>query len=340
MVATISVCQIRVVSGEGVDTNVGGGNTSSSQLQNKLDLQPFQIKLEYDDDIKEQDIGNTPSLSSMQRQSIDEMVILNSTQSYLSKCLSKSLPNFSYLMLYQFVRDYVVDSDDGGDAAGSTNRGDQAINHQHYSKIAMNGIIYFSPTGSNTGAKATSTITTRPDDVQVLLLQNLLGDNVTKYVDVLHANGMLNVVNATLLSIEGNEFPYRDGQIVEAGQEIPAPTTSGSGDGIITIPTVTTMDMDDDMMRRMTLMLCLLIPGAFLFLAAAVFCCRSAREINWIPTWRKAEHDLVWQTSQHVSHDEFERNKKRMDSTSSTDNNNDYRSTPAKHHRHFGSDAV
>jgi hypothetical protein len=277
---------------------IGHLHVVAGQEEDKLPLQPFQIRLHYND--------LTPMKPS------DEMMILNSTMYYLSSRLSMSLPDFSNLMLYQFVRDYVV--------------GDQQ-QKDHYSKVAMNGIIYF--TGSSDNDQ--STVTRRPDDVQTILLENLLGENVTSYIDVLHESGMMNVVNVTLLSIEGNELVYRDGQIFEVGGETSSPSQQTTAGGGIPVATVT-LDMDEAMMRRMTLLLCLLIPGVFIFMASAVFVCRSAREINWRSRPRKSEHvDSVWQTSQHYQDDD---NVKRIDSSSSTDDelNMD--------HYHFGSNAV
>ncbi len=215
-------------------------------VQYEVPLEPFQILLYYD--------NNDPMAMS------DEMMVLNSTQSYLTSRLREREPNFSSLFLYQFVRDYVAYSQD------------------HFSKIAMNGIAYFDfPMSAS-----------RQKEVQGQVMDSLMGEKGVQYVDFLYSNGMTHVVNATLLSIQGNEIVYREGQIVESSNGL-----EDQGNDELE----NTRDMDDDDMRMMTLLLCLLVPGIAMLIAATVYACRSAREINWKHTNLKtAELQSTWKS--------------------------------------------
>jgi hypothetical protein len=200
-------------------------------LEYEVPLEPFQIHLQYDD--------------SDRMAKSDEMMVLNSTQKYLTARLHEREPGFSHLFLYQFVRDYVLDF------------------QGHYSKIAMNGIAHFD----------TSMSATRQREVQAVIMVSLTGDKVEQYIGVLHSAGMTHVVNATLLSMNGNPMVNRDGPIVESSSD-------GKDQQVQHGKNENTRDMDDDM-RRMTLLLCLLVPGIAMLFAAVVYACRSVNEINW-----------------------------------------------------------
>jgi hypothetical protein len=145
------------------------------RIEYDMGLEPFQVLLEYDDTF--------PMATS------DEMVILGSTQYYLSSQMEETETDFTQLILYQYVRDYVMES------------------RLHFAKIAMNGVISFS-----------SQIT---PDLRSRVLNRILeslSSGSHLYVDLLHMNGMTHVVNSTLLSIQGNEIVYSDGHIVEMPQ--------------------------------------------------------------------------------------------------------------------------
>ena len=201
-----------------------------------------RVELEYDDSF--------PMAKS------DEMVVLSSTQSFLSSQLETTEPDFIRLVLYQYVRDYVM------------------ATQEHYSKIAMNGMVFFS-------SSITEDLRSR---VVNQIFKNMSADS-NMYVDILRSNGMDHVVNATLLSMQGNEMMYQDGEMVEMNnsesievKEEPMSATQ-------------TRDMGNDM-KNTVLLLCLIVPVAVILLAAAVFALRFAREVNW----RGPSHDEnLWQ---------------------------------------------
>lgn len=190
-------------------------------------LLPFQIRLLYDD--------NEPMAKS------DEMSFLNSTQHYLSSRLTETEPDFWRLFLYQFVRDF------------------GAYSHAHYSKIAMNGIVYFD----------TPMNSTRNGEVQAHILHSFMGENIDHYIDALHSGGMTHVVDATLLSMKGHEMVDHEGQIVESSSDPEGERNE----------TERTREMDD-VTRRMTLLLCLLVPAIAILIATIAFASRSSQEIK------------------------------------------------------------
>ena len=58
-----------------------------------------------------------------------------------------------------------------------------------------------------------------------------MSTDANAYVNILRSNGMEHVVNATLLSMQGNEMMYQDGEMVEMinpdyESEEPIPTTT------------------------------------------------------------------------------------------------------------------
>ena len=186
----------------------------------------------------------------------DEMSVLTTTQSYLSSVLSTKEQNFSRLMLYQYVRDYPE--------------------AEHYAKVAFGGVAYFF--GSSM----------EKDSMRTELWLSLMGQNSTKFVLALQDAGMKNVVNATLMSIDGNELGMQDGIIVEMTDD---------NDNSTSADTSFDRSMSDDDMTMMTLLLSLLIPGGILCLACTVCLVRSVREINW--TKGTNTDETLWQTSQH-----------------------------------------
>lgn len=219
-------------------------------LQYDVPLQPFQILLRHD--------NKNPMATS------DEMKVLNSTQYYLSSRLKDREPGFSNLLLYQFVRDF-VDND-------------------HFSKIAMSGIIYFTiPIGA-----------THQRDLQAQIMDSLMGHNLDQYVDVLYSNGMTHIVNATLLSIKGIEMVYWEGRIVENATHLWVEDSQGENE----YDEATRDTMDDDDKRKMTTLLCLLIPGIAILMTCTLYVWRSASEINWKQTNQKmtAEVESAWQS--------------------------------------------
>jgi hypothetical protein len=140
-------------------------------IEYEMTLEPFQVLLEYDD--------NFPMPKS------DEMIVLSSTQFYLTTQLQSSEPDFQRIVLYQYVRDYVMES------------------REHFAKIAMNGIVFFA-----------SPIT---EDFKSRILSRIfqkLSDEAHQYIAVLHEEGMNHVVNVTLLSIQGNKLMYENGKMV------------------------------------------------------------------------------------------------------------------------------
>ena len=187
----------------------------------------------------------------------DEMSVLTTTQSYLSSVLSTKEQNFSRLMLYQYVRDYPE--------------------VEHYAKVAFGGVAYFF--GSSM----------EKDSMRTELWLSLMGQNSTKFVLALQDAGMKNVVNATLMSIDGNELGMKDGIIVEMDDDNDKNSTNAD--------TSFDRSMSEDDMTMMTLLLSLLIPGGILSLACTVCLVRSVREINW--TKGTNTDDTLWQTSQH-----------------------------------------
>lgn len=218
----------------------------STPLEYEMPLQPFQVRLEYSD--------------SFPMPKSDEMIVLSSTQYFLANQLQDSEPGFLRIVLYQYVRDYVMEE-----------------SRQHFAKIAMTGTVSFT----------TPTTEERTDRVQNSLFMKMSAD-ADKYVSILHEEGMEHVVNATLLSIQGNEVTYEDGQMVEMSEpesELP------SGEQQQPSEDVESRDMGDDM-RNKVLLLCLLVPGLAILVAAIVFVVRIAREINWS---RSVFNESQWQ---------------------------------------------
>jgi hypothetical protein len=207
---------------------------STFSIEYEMTLEPFQVFLEYDDKF--------PMAKS------DEMVVLSSTQSFLSSQIEETEPDFVRLVLYQYVRDYIMET------------------QGHYSKIAMNGMVFFaSPITDDLRSRVVNQI-----------FRNMSADS-NVYVDILRSNGMNHVVNATLLSMQGNEMMYQDGAMVEM---INDPESTGSETEASLTNATITRDMGNDM-KNTVLLLCLIIPVAVILLAATVFILRFAREVNW-----------------------------------------------------------
>jgi UPF0716 family protein affecting phage T7 exclusion len=196
-------------------------------IEYEMALEPFQVLLEYDD--------------SFPMPKSDEMIVLSSTQLYLTNQLQLSEPDFQRIVLYQYVRDYVMES------------------REHFAKIAMNGIVFFA-----------SPIT---DDFKSRILNRILqklSDDSDQFIAVLHEEGMNHVVNVTLLSIQGNELTYENGKmVVKTEPEAAAGQTEELS-----------RDMGDDMQKNV-LLLCLLVPGLVVTAAAGCFLVRMTREIKW-----------------------------------------------------------
>jgi hypothetical protein len=219
-------------------------------VEYKMALQPFQIRLEYNNMLP---VANS-----------EEMLVLNATQYYLSSQLKETEADFARLVLYQFVRDYVMM--ESGD---------------HFSKIAMNGLVV---------------LTSPSNPAREVRLQNLIMESLSAksdmYIRELQLAGLTNVINATLLSMQGNEIVYQDGAMVEMDESEQTDEDDQEGDNA--------RDMEDDMRRRMTLLLCLLVPSSVLFLALTVFICRWSKEVNWKPTTLKrrqqTQEDKAWQS--------------------------------------------
>lgn len=244
---------------------LGDENVSKETLpiEYVMALEPFQVLLEYDDEF--------PMPKS------DEMIVLTSTQYYLSTQLQASEPDFQRIVIYQYVRDYVMES------------------NEHFSKIAMNGMVMFSsPVSEAFKSRVLNQIF------------KLLSANADRYVAVLREEGMDNVVNSTLLSIQGNEMTYQHGVMVEKTQ--PEATGGQDEDDL-------SRDMGEDM-RKNVLLLCLLVPGIAIIAAAVVFLARMAREIKWSsPT----QNDALWRSK------EIRRGENRDDLTGERSNNTNER---------------
>jgi hypothetical protein len=200
----------------------------------------------------------------------DEMMILATTQAYLWSVLEKSQSSFARLSLFQFVRNYPES--------------------QHYAKVALSGNAYF------------FTRSVSSEDVQLEIMLSFVGENMDDFVTVLQEAGVARVVNATLMSVEGNEMDYEDGKMVQEGDSFNEIEEFASD-----------REMGDDM-RMMTILLSLLIPGAVICLACAVFAWRSIREINWkapkttpdAPVWQRSEHLRISKSSSRLEKDPFE----------------------------------
>lgn len=200
----------------------------------------------------EYDIGDTMS-------NRDELMVLTATQAYLSSVLKESEPNFSRITLYQFVRDYP-----------------ESI---HYAKVAVSGSAYFFD-----------------DEMKQELMENemllsFLGENIEKYIDALQEVGMKDVVDAKVMSIDGNDLEYVDGEIVKMGVD---DEDTETGDDAIT----SDREMSGDM-TMIALLLSLLIPGVVLCVACSVFALRSSREIKWSKP-KTSPEAKVWQRSRHL----------------------------------------
>jgi hypothetical protein len=206
------------------DRNV---SKQSFLIEYEMSLEPFQVLLKYDD--------------SFPMRKSDEMILLSSTQYYLTTQLQLSEPDFQRIVLYQYVRDYVMES------------------REHFAKIAMNGIVFLA-----------SPIT---EDFKSRMLDRIfqkLGDDSDQYIAVLHEEGMNHVVNVTLLSIQGNELAYENGKmVVKTG-----PEAASKQDEKLS------RNMGGDMQKNV-LLLCLLVPGLAVTSAAVGFLVRMAREITW-----------------------------------------------------------
>jgi hypothetical protein len=103
------------------------------------------------------------------------------------------------------------------------------------------------------------------------------------YIRELQLAGLTNIINATLLSMQGNKMVYQDGAMVKMDESEQSDEDDQEGDN--------SRDMED-MRWRMTLLLCLLVPSSVLFLALKVFLCRWSKEVNWKPTTQETATDL------------------------------------------------
>ena len=225
----------------------GSAAVGDDVVEYEMALQPFQIRLEYNNML--------PVADS------EEMLVLNSTQYYLSSILKESEPAFSRLFLYQFVRDYVM-----------------MESKDHFSKIAMNGIVLF--TSPNNPSRQTK--------VQNEIMKSL-SLNSDRFILSLQSAGMTNIINSTLLSMQGNEIIYQDGTMVEMDE------SQQTDDDQEENP----RDMGDDMRMRMTLLICLVVPGSVIAVALLIFIYRWAKQVNWKSTpgrRRSTEDDKVWQS--------------------------------------------
>jgi hypothetical protein len=209
-------------------------------IEYEVALEPFQVLLEYDD--------------SFPMPKADEMTVLRSTQYYLTIQLQSSEPHFKRIVLYQYVRDYVMES------------------REHFAKIAMNGIVFFaSPITEDSKRRVLN-----------LILKKLSNDS-DQYIALLHEEGMNHVVNVTLLSIQGNELTYENGNMVVNTDSV----------------AVTGEELSRDMggnMQKNVLLLCLLVPGLAVTVVAVGFLVRMAREIVWT---RSPQNQNLWQTKEN-----------------------------------------
>jgi predicted RNA-binding protein with PUA-like domain len=221
---------------------IADGIVFGQETEYEVQLDPFQLYLQYDDN---------DSMSST-----DEMMVLTTTQDYLSKMLETRTLSFSRLALFQFVRDYPES--------------------QHYAKVAIGGTAFFFEQNME------------PSEVQTEIYLNFVGENMITFVTALRDAGMTHIVNATLMSVDGSEMEYRDGEMVGVG---------GSADSSEYTDSDSEREMSGDM-RMMTILLSLCIPGAVLCLACTVFACRSVREIRW-KTPKTTPEAPVWQSSEH-----------------------------------------
>ena len=199
----------------------------------------------------------------------EEMMLLSVTQAYLSSVLKQIEPNFSRLALYQFVRDF---------------------HNLYYSKVAFGGMAYFFGQAMNSS------------QMHIDLMLSFMGQNATKFLTRLQDSGISQIINVTLISIDGKAMDYLDGKIVEMGASNASNgNETGNLSGGVSQPnsgSVSSREMSGDM-RMMTLLLSLLIPGVVFCLACAIYVMRSAREINWSKA-RTSPDAPVWQSSLHL----------------------------------------
>jgi hypothetical protein len=222
----------------------GEGDAEQDREEYAVHLLPFQLQVEYDD------------IDKMSYN--DEMMLLRTTQTYLTSILLESAPRFSRLSFYQFVRDYT-------DAS------------RHFAKVAFSGIAFF------------SVYAMEQDAMQTEIMLSFLDKNMTSFVGLLQDAGMTHIMNATLISIEGNEIEYQDGKVVEI---------LDTDDSIEQVSKRQEMSGD---MQIMTILLSLAIPGGIIFLACLVCAFRSIREVKWIQ--QKVDTEAtVWQASSHRSY--------------------------------------
>ena len=203
----------------------------------------------------------------------DELMILTATQAYLSSVVKKTEHNFSRLTLYQFVRDYPASI--------------------HYSKVAFGGSAYFFDDEM------------KQERMEDEMMLSFLGENIEDYIDALQGEGMTHVVNAKVMSIDGVDLEYLDGEIVKMDG---ADEETETGDDVIT----SDREMSEDM-TMMTLLLSLLIPGVVFCVACSVFALRSSREIKWSKP-KTSPEGPVWQSRCHPERSKMFEEKKEEES--------------------------
>lgn len=186
----------------------------------------------------------------------DEMMVLSTTREYLSLLLQEREPSFSRLSLYQFTR-YPETG--------------------NFAKVAMSGELYF--------FKRSIQI----QNVHKDIMMSFVEPNMVNFVEALQNAGMAHIVNASLMSIEGDKMGYSDGEVVKMNDSEENDELSIEDND---------REMSDDM-RRITIFLSLLIPGSVLFLACAVASCRFLREVNWKAS-KTTPDASMWQNRQQL----------------------------------------
>lgn len=262
------------------DDTDGPGNVFQSHGQEyEIELESFQLYLEYDD---------VEPLTSSQ-----EMKIFSATQVFLMYHLNLTFPStFLRLQLFQFVRDFNPQDEDN-------NNGGQQNENNYYAKVAVTVRAFFSSRSMDV------------DQIQEVVYGAFVGENKFNFVKALEEIGLTSIVDVTLMELDGSEMEFSDDKsTINDGDNIGDNdnTTSGTGAGGANNDDATVdREMSDDM-RMLTILLSLMIPVAVICLACAVFGYRSIREIKWsrpkttpdAPIWQSEEHLRVYQASQQL----------------------------------------
>lgn len=244
--------------------NKDGNNDSEFEIV----LDPFQLELRFDND---------QSLARSAMTSRDEMIILETAQTFLSERLHDTISTFSRLALFQYVRDFPIEE------------------KQHVAKAAFGGFAFFSMPNMD------------PASVQLEIYLSFLGEMKMTFVQALLDAGLEDIVNVTLMSIDGTEMEYRDGTLQPVGQTSSfssTPSSTISDDDSHDDPASTDSHVKlrgENSIWIKTIVISLLIPAVIFCIVLTIYGYRVAREINWdAANNNTAIHpDSCWQSSEY-----------------------------------------